>query len=76
MYAKKIPADKLSAGNKEFSNYIKLVGILILREDYDTVPVVSVVNLRIATFSLHSQTVRIDTVFLGKDVVNALCTTF
>lgn len=48
---------------------------LVLREDYDTVPVVGVVDLRVATFSLDGKTVSRDTVFFGKHVVYVLCTT-
>lgn len=49
--------------------------ILVLREDYDTVPVVLIVNLRVRTFSLDGQTVGRNTILLGEHIVDVLCAT-
>lgn len=48
---------------------------LVLREDYDTVPVVYVVNLRVGTFSLDCETVGRNTILFCKHIVYILCTT-
>ena len=49
--------------------------ILVLREDYYTVPVVGRVRLDIAAFCIDSQAILGDTVFVDEDLLNSLGTT-
>ena len=45
-------------------------------EDYDTIPVVGVVNLSVAACSFEDEAVCIDAVVTGEDVSDSLSTAF
>ena len=49
---------------------------LLCVEDSDAVPVVDLIGLLRRAFSLYCETVGIDAVFVGEDVVYGLCATF
>ncbi len=68
------------AGRRSFYFLSLTVGVSVLllglSEDYDTVPVVDVVGLDVATVSFENQTVGIDAVLVDEYISNSLSATF